>query len=197
MAKKKPARPRIITNQSDPAARSKETANIVTDRPDPNVMPDITGPGGLESNYRPEFPKMLIEHMGQGLSFEAFGGVVDAGTSTMYQWLKDYAPFQEAKRIGTNRSRIFWEKLGVYYGVEGRTMDIKDASGKVIGKTKNSEKLNASIYRLNMANNQNQTGENQMSENQRQMLYLALLFAGSVALIVLTYHNLYPSTPWF
>ena len=74
---------------------------------------------GRPTEYRPEFCKMLAEHQAKGFSFESFGGVVMASSTTLYRWIDDYPDFREARDVGINTSRLFWEKLGVA-GVSGR-----------------------------------------------------------------------------
>ncbi len=116
--------------------------------PDPNVMPDITGPGGVKSKYRPEFDKLLVEHMAKGLSFDSFAAITEVALSTMYVWLKTHASFQEAYDLACNKYLMFWETMGVYYLIEGRA--VKGPDGKEI--TKSTEKINAGLYKFNMIN---------------------------------------------
>jgi hypothetical protein len=134
---------------------------------DPNQMPDITGPGGRPSEYRKEFDQLLIKHMSQGLSYETFSTITKCDVETMNNWCKEHASFLGAKKEAFAECRLFWEKLGVYYIVEGRSVEIeqpvlddngkqkKDKDGNLMTKkvrTKGTEKLNSNIYRLNMAN---------------------------------------------
>lgn len=126
----------------------------------PNEMPDITGPGGRPTLYRPDYDEMLIKHMSSGLSFESFAGLIGVCDETIRTWTKVNASFHDARRRGTQACRLFWEQLGVYYIVEGRQVEIevpdgKDEQGNPKTKkvrTKGTEKLNANLYRLNMAN---------------------------------------------
>lgn len=136
----------------------------------PNVMPDITGPGGRESLYRPEYDKMLIAHMATGLSFETFAGEVGVCRETLYSWAKANASFHNAKERGKAACQLFWEKVGLFYMVEGRRTEIEvdrlveeevEENGKIVKKkvlkrmkewTKGTEKMNSNVYRLNMVN---------------------------------------------
>ena len=68
---------------------------------------------GQPTKYREEYCEKLIAHMSGGLSFESFAGVVTVDRSTVYQWAKDNKDFSDAKKIGTERCRLFWEKLGI------------------------------------------------------------------------------------
>ena len=56
---------------------------------------------------------MLIEHMKQGLSFDAFGAVVNVTRKTLYNWTRAFPDFQESKEIGESHSRMVWEKMGM------------------------------------------------------------------------------------
>jgi hypothetical protein len=69
---------------------------------------------GRPSDYRPEYCEMLIKHMGdEGLSFEAFAGVVKKDRDTLYQWEKRYPDFADAKKKATALNLLFWEKIGI------------------------------------------------------------------------------------
>ena len=50
--------------------------------------------------------------MSQGLSYEAFAGVVGTHIDTLYHWEKIHPEFSEAKKHGVSRSRIWWERAG-------------------------------------------------------------------------------------
>lgn len=119
---------------------------------DPNVMPNISESKGHRlTDYRPEYDKMLIAHMSKGFSFKTFAAVVEVNLATMYEWAKVHASFHEAKEIAFVKCELFWETLGVYYIVEGRQVKIKNDDGTTT-TTKGTEKLNPSLYRLNMVN---------------------------------------------
>jgi hypothetical protein len=68
---------------------------------------------GRPSEYRSEFCTMLIQHMADGLSFEAFAGVVHKSKDTLYQWVKKHPEFADAKKKGDAESLLFWEKMGI------------------------------------------------------------------------------------
>jgi hypothetical protein len=50
--------------------------------------------------------------MSAGLSFESFAGVIGVGKVTLYSWLDRHPSFLNAKNIGLERGRLFWEKIG-------------------------------------------------------------------------------------
>ena len=68
---------------------------------------------GRPTKYKKEYCEKLIAHMGQGLSFESFAGVVDVDRDTVYHWLTLFPPFSDAKKKGTEKCRLFWEKMGI------------------------------------------------------------------------------------
>lgn len=136
---------------------------VLDANPDPNVMPDITGPGGRGTSYESKFDQMLIDHMAKGLSFESFAGVVSKGTKTIYEWAKANASFQQAKTLGSAKCRLWWEIHGTAYLVEGRSIEVDGPdkveviNGKEVRtptkiRVKKTEKLNTNLFRLNMVN---------------------------------------------
>ena len=75
---------------------------------------------GRPTSYRPEYCEMLIEHMSQGLSFESFAGVVSVCKQTIYNWLENNKEFLDAKRSGTQKCLLMWEKLGIRQAATGK-----------------------------------------------------------------------------
>lgn len=82
---------------------------------------------GRPTKYKPEYCELLIEHMKTGLSIEAFAGVVSVAKDTIYGWLRNYSEFSDARKIGDEKSRLFWEKLGVA-GAAGKIQGFNVAS---------------------------------------------------------------------
>lgn len=68
---------------------------------------------GRPSKYKREFCQKLIDHMEKGFSFESFGAVIDVSVSNMNVWVTRYPEFQAAKDLAYNKSRLFWEKVGI------------------------------------------------------------------------------------
>lgn len=56
---------------------------------------------------------MVIDHMAEGFSFEAFAGLIGVCKKTLYNWLEDNPDFLHAKERGFEASRRFWEKIGI------------------------------------------------------------------------------------
>jgi len=97
-------------------------------------------PVGRPTDYKPEYCKMLIEHMASGLSYQSFAAIVDCWEQTLYNWETDYPEFLDAKRTGFVKNRLFWEKLG--------TAHITHTDSKF----ESSPKLNSTVYIFNMKN---------------------------------------------
>jgi hypothetical protein len=55
---------------------------------------------------------MLIDHMSEGYSFESFGGIVSVSERVLYDWEKAHPEFLHSKEIGTQKSMVWWEKIG-------------------------------------------------------------------------------------
>jgi len=68
---------------------------------------------GRPSKYDKKYCQMLLDHMEQGLSFEAFAGLLRVTKSTIYEWKKKHPDFSYAALIGVELSRLDWEKVAV------------------------------------------------------------------------------------
>jgi hypothetical protein len=68
---------------------------------------------GRPSKYDPKFCDMLIEHMSNGLSFEAFAGLLKVSRDVLYRWTKSHEEFAEAKKVATEACRKWWEQAGI------------------------------------------------------------------------------------
>jgi hypothetical protein len=66
---------------------------------------------GRPSKYKEEYCELLIRHMAEGLSLEAFAGVVKVNQDTIHEWVKKHPAFSEAKSVGIGLARLFWEKV--------------------------------------------------------------------------------------
>lgn len=68
---------------------------------------------GRPTDYKPEYCQMVIDHMAEGFSFEAFAGLIGVCKQTIYNWLEQHPDFVDAKKKGFEASRMFWEKIGI------------------------------------------------------------------------------------
>ena len=73
---------------------------------------------GRPSKFLTHYCDDLIKHMESGLSFESFAAEIDCCASTLYNWTNSnhdsFQPlFLEAKKIAFEKSRKFWETIGV------------------------------------------------------------------------------------
>ena len=68
---------------------------------------------GRPTDYKEEYCEMLIAHMSKGFSFESFAGVIGAAKQTIYNWLEANPEFMDAKNAAFEKSRLFWEGVGI------------------------------------------------------------------------------------
>jgi len=106
-------------------------------------MSDRKGPGG-PTKYKPEYCEKLIEHMSEGLSYEAFAALIGVHRSILYDWEKSHPEFSEAKDVGFGKSLLFWEKLG-----RDNILNTSESFGE--GQS-SSKSLNGSVWIFNMKN---------------------------------------------
>lgn len=57
--------------------------------------------------YDKKYCEMLVEHYAQGLDFKSFAGFVGVSRSTLYEWVKSYPEFKEAKEKGSDMGYLF------------------------------------------------------------------------------------------
>lgn len=65
------------------------------------------------SKFLPEYCEKLILHMKDGYSFASFGSTISVCKDTLYDWVKIYPDFSDAKKIGESHSLYYWESLGL------------------------------------------------------------------------------------
>lgn len=87
-----------------------------------------------QSQFKPEYCEMLVDHMAKGFSFESFAGVVKTSMQTLRVWTQKHPEFEQAKDEGMARCRLFWEKIGI---------------GGALGQIEN---FNATSFIFNMKN---------------------------------------------
>jgi hypothetical protein len=68
---------------------------------------------GQPTKYDPKYCEMVIEHMSQGLSVEAFAGIIAVCKDTVYEWAKVHEDFSDAIKVGKSKRRVFFERLGI------------------------------------------------------------------------------------
>lgn len=100
--------------------------------------------GGRPSLYNSKYCEALIQHMSQGLSYESFAGTISVSKQTLYDWEKANPEFVDAKEVGLEKSRIFWESLGI--------QNIINTSESSPNVGSSSKSLNASVWIFNMKN---------------------------------------------
>jgi hypothetical protein len=103
---------------------------------------------GRPTTYKDRFCDLLIDHMTKGYSFESFAAITDTCKDTLYEWVKVHPEFSDAKKRATDKSRLFWEKVGIENIVNIETME-KDESGSFTAVKKS---LNSAAWIFNMKN---------------------------------------------
>ncbi len=98
---------------------------------------------GRPSQYKPEYCKMLEDHMAKGKAIKSFGAKIGVDETTIYEWFKVHPDFSQSKKVGESLSFDFWEDKGID-GLEETT--IRDGN-KVTNK-----RLNSAVWIFNMRN---------------------------------------------
>ena len=105
-------------------------------------------PAGRPTSYEERYCDLLIQHMAKGLSYESFAGFLGVSKQTIYDWEKVNPDFLDSKKIGVEKSRLFWEQQGI----DG-LFDTKESTKEEDGSWNTKErKLNASVWIFNMKN---------------------------------------------
>lgn len=63
------------------------------------------------TKYKPEYCKLLEDHLASGCTINSFGGEIGAADSTIYQWLLDFPEFKKAKISGYKKQLKVDEQL--------------------------------------------------------------------------------------
>lgn len=124
-------------------AKKKKKKKISESAQSGEPLQEARGPGH-PTHYDPIYCEMLIKHMEDGLSFEAFAGVIGVCEKTLYNWAKAHPEFLQSKKLGKAKSLKFWEEQGVK-GLYNET--IKDGDGMTITRS-----INATVWIFNMKN---------------------------------------------
>lgn len=61
--------------------------------------------------YKPEYDDLLIKHMSKGMSFASFGGVVNVGRQTLFDWVKAHPSFAAAYNTAKEKAFLFYERI--------------------------------------------------------------------------------------
>ena len=67
---------------------------------------------GQPTKYDPEYCALLIEHCKKGNSLESFGSLVNCSKQTIYNWLKQFPDFLDARNKGMAFMSKYYEELG-------------------------------------------------------------------------------------
>lgn len=87
--------------------------------------------GNLKNRkYDKKYPEMLVQHMSKGFSFSTFGAVVNVTRATLHNWCNNYPEFAEAKELGNEKAKEFFESalLTKLAGIEfSDSVDLKNS----------------------------------------------------------------------
>lgn len=89
---------------------------------------------------------MLIDHMGEGHTFESFAAVIDVHRDTLYEWAKKIPEFSDAKKRALDKNLLFMEKLGLEGMWSEKHFDEKT------GRCTYTRSLNTGVYCFFMKN---------------------------------------------
>lgn len=67
----------------------------------------------IYTKYKPEFCNALIEYGAKGHIWTTFAAEIKVSRSTLYEWVKKYAEFAEAKEVADVLCEQYWEKKGM------------------------------------------------------------------------------------
>lgn len=114
---KKRAQERWSTTGSKTAPASREELGIQSDATnDATEENSDTNEQQLKphhlSKYRPEYDKMLIDHMKEGNSFWSFAAKINVNFDTLQDWSERHPSFLEARRRGEAHLLLFDETAG-------------------------------------------------------------------------------------
>lgn len=102
---------------------------------------------GRPTKFKEEYCEMLEKHLEEGLSFEAFAGVLGVCKQTLYEWEDNFPQFLDAKKRAWEKCRLFWEKKGLE-GLFNEEQVIDE--GRTRTTTKKS--MNSTVWIFNMKN---------------------------------------------
>lgn len=68
---------------------------------------------GRPTLYEEKYCQMLMDHMGAGMSFESFAGVIGVSRQTIYDWRKAQTDFLDAFKIADMKCLEFFERKGL------------------------------------------------------------------------------------
>ena len=74
---------------------------------------------GQPTKFRKEYCDKLVDHMEKGLSFDSFSAKVRVCNATLYNWLKEYPEFAEAKKVGSAYRLQTLEAIGLKIASKG------------------------------------------------------------------------------
>jgi len=135
-------------------------------------------PKGRPSKYKVEYCDKLIEHMKQGGSFDTFGAVIGINArSTLYEWVKEYPDFSDAKSLAEMYAAKWFEDLG-RAGMTGSLTRIKekiyDKEGNLIKEIREAATFGSTAWIFSMKNRFNWKDKQEFSGDQENPLIFSV-----------------------
>jgi hypothetical protein len=106
------------------------------------------------TKYKKKYCSLLIEHMRNGLSFDAFAGVIEVNQDTLHEWKKRHKEFDKAYQNGKALSQLWWEQIGKA-GATGQLTRAEEEIDPVTGRAvmkRVPTTFNAATWIFNMKN---------------------------------------------
>lgn len=132
-------------------------------------MSDSSTPFGRPTKYKPEYCQLIIEHCSKGYSIESFAGLVGVHQDTIREWTLNYPDFSASKKEAIERSRLFWETIGINHILDENIVETE--GNKRISTTK---KLNTGVWVFNMKNRFRWVDRHEISSDQEKPLSITL-----------------------
>lgn len=63
--------------------------------------------------YDPKYCEMLITHMKEGYSFQAFAAIIGVSYPTLFNWTYKHDEFKEAYELAKGYNLHWWETIGI------------------------------------------------------------------------------------
>ena len=69
--------------------------------------------GGRPTKYDPKYCEMIIEEFAKGGHMRSFAHLIDVETKTLYNWMKEYPEFLQARKKADNAAFTFFNKISI------------------------------------------------------------------------------------
>ena len=70
-------------------------------------------PAGRPTKYDPKYCDMIVEEFLKGGHMRTFAHLLDVEVKTLYNWMKQYPEFLQARNKAQNASFVYWNKINI------------------------------------------------------------------------------------